>query len=320
MKQLGKKLLAALLCGLTCLSLFACNSDTPADTDAAPAESTAAVTDAPEPEAPVDTGWVSAIFGGGPIVTGGIRGLKAVKESGFNTVIIWSVHVHSDGTLYLNDLEVCKDGEFTGKTAWQEGWQSLKQGSTSVTRIELSVGAAGCADFEAIRDMIRQDGVGEDTLLYRNFKALIDATGADAVNYDDESCYDIDSAYKFGQMCESMGVKVTLCPYTNMTFWVNLKNKLGEELVDRIYLQCYDGGNYNNVGEWQRAMKMDIIPGYWDMHNSFNGKTAADVTEALKQNKRYVTGGFMWLYDDIRNLASPNTTADYAQAIMDAQP
>lgn len=322
MKNTAKRIIAALLSGLMLFPLLvACDQEKAPETTTAEdtATTTPATTEAAQPETPADTGWVSAIFGGGPIVTGGVKGLKTIKESGFNTVMIWSLHVHSDGTLYMNDVQVCKNGKYTGNKNWQAGWQDLKVGETSVTRIELSVGAAGCADFEAIRDLIKRDGTGEDTILYQNVKALIDAMDVDAVNYDDESCYDLDSAYKFGKMCESMGVKITLCPYTNMDFWVKLKNKFGEELCDRIYLQCYDGGTYNVVKDWQKAMGMDIIPGYWDMHNSWEGKTAAQVKTALKSNKKYITGGFMWLYDDIKKLKSPNTTKDYAEAIMAAQ-
>lgn len=311
MKHIAKRLLASLLCGLILpMSIVSCSGDDPssAETTSAP------VTTAPAPEDTTDPSWVSAIFGGGPFVTGGDIVARQLKRSGFNTIMIWSVHVHSNGNLVLNDILVCQDGEYVGDPEWAEAWKSLKEGQTSVTRIELSVGAWACSDFENIRTLIQRDGTGEDTLLYRNFKALIDATGADAINYDDETCYDVDNAVTFGKMCESMGVKVTLCPYTNMNFWVNVKNQLGTELVDRVYLQCYSGGANNDPKDWEKALDMKVIPGYWGVHGN-SGTTAEEVAKLLKSKKRYSTGGFMWLYDELQSNGSPNTVRDYAKAI-----
>lgn len=317
MKNIAKRLLVGLLCGLMLpMSLASCDGGA---TESTSATTTKATTTAPTPEPTGDPNWVSAIFGGGPFVVGGQSMLRTVKRSGFNTIMLWSVHVHENGDLVLNDLKVCSNGEYVGEQEWSDTWLAMKEGDTSVKRIELSIGAWGCADFENIKALIERDGTGEDTILYRNFKALIEASGADAVNYDDESCYDVDSAVKFGKMCESMGVKVTLCPYTNMNFWVNVKNQLGEELVDRIYLQCYDGGAGNVVSEWEEAFGMKIIPGYWNAQNATYGKSAAEVGEELKKNKRYVTGGFMWLYDEMTGKPAPNSVKNYASAINNAQ-
>lgn len=321
MRELTKRLLASILCGLMLpLSLASCSNTDTDDADSTSnttgATTTAPVQNTPEPEG--DPNWVSAIFGGGPFVTGGANMAVTMKRSGYNTIMLWSVHVGTDGDLIFNDIKVCEDGKYVGNEEWSEAWKSLKEGSTSIKRIELSVGAWGCPDFENIKALIERDGTGEDTILYRNFKALIEATGADAVNYDDESCYDVTSAVTFGRMCESMGMKVTLCPYMNMDFWVEVKNQLGEELVDRVYLQCYAGGRYNNVADWEKALDMKVIPGYWNIANTSEGKTAAEVGEALKANKDLITGGFMWLYDEMKGNGSPNTVRDYAAAINNA--
>lgn len=259
-------------------------------------------------------GSVSAIFGGGPFVTGGEAVMNDLKSSGFNTVIIWSIHPHENGDLYINDLLVCKGGKFVGKQEWVDGWQSLKRGKTSVTRVEISVGAWGCGDFENIRALINRDGTGKDTILYRNFEALKNATGADAVNYDDESCYDVPSSVQFGKMCASMGMKVALCPYTNTYYWRGVKEKLGD-IVDRVYLQCYAGGSGNNPASWKQALNMDIIPGLWCLNNGYQGDSASRVHSRMKGWRSSIEGGFMWLYDDMMKLSSPNATEDYASAI-----
>ena len=310
------RLFAAAMAALFCLT--ACSTGDPTATTTASTTTTTAVTTtvAPEPEEEPDNGWVSALFGGGPF-NGGKRNVQRFKNIGFDTIMLWSVHVHEDGTLYLNDIKVCENGEFVASDTVKEGWQYMKTKPTTIKRIELSVGAWGTPDFENIAALMKRDGTGEDTVLYKNFKALIEASGADAINYDDESSYDVSVAADFGHMMASMGMKITLCPYTAMSYWKGVYDALGSDLVDRIYLQCYDGGAGNNVQDWYRAFgNVKISPGYWCLHyNNSAGDTAAQVKSKLKGVKRYATGGFMWLYDDMQYLASPNTAKDYAEAI-----
>lgn len=267
--------------------------------------------------AKAEEGPVAAIFGGGPFVSGGQAVVDDIKASGFNTVMLWAVHVREDGDLYLNDVLVCEDGAYVGEASWATNWASLKQGTTSVNRIELSVGAWGSGAFENIKNLINAHGTGSETVLYKNFKALMEATGADAVNYDDEVTYDVTSAVQFGQMCNDMGMKVTLCPYTNSSFWKGVKDNLGN-IVDRVYLQCYAGGSGNNPGTWSNILGMNVIPGLWCLNNSSGGDTASEVQNQMEswENAYDIDGGFMWLYDDMQQLSSPNATADYANAIL----
>jgi hypothetical protein len=257
---------------------------------------------------------VSAIFGGGPFVTGGQPVMNQLKASGFNTVIIWSVHPQPNGDLYINDVLVCQNGNYVGDPAWATAWQSLKTGTTSVTRVEISVGAWGCSDFENIQALINANGTGSNTILYRNFLALKNATGADAVNFDDESLYNVNTTVQFGQMCAAMGMKVTLCPYTNSSFWSSVKSQLGS-IVDRVYLQCYAGGAGNSPSSWKSIMGMNVIPGLWCLHSGSQGDSASSVQAKLTNWKSSSDGGFIWLYDDLMKLSSPNSTADYANAI-----
>ena len=278
-----------------------------------------------EPYVPVVDDWVAAIFGGGPFVMGGQKVHDDIKNSGFNTLMIWSVHVQTDGSLWLNDMCAVKDGEwqinFPAGKKYVYVWDDLIAEDSSITRIELSVGAWGTKDFENIRTLMKKDGDGEDTVLYKNFKCLIEKTHATAINFDDESCYDADAMAAFGKMCGRMGMKITLCPYTSMSFWKSLKDKLGD-LCDRIYVQCYDGGAWNNPADWTKAMGMKVIPGYWCLNNekSSQGKTAADVKKNLEAHSSNITGGFMWLYDHMKQLTGKNTTADYGDAIISANP
>lgn len=260
---------------------------------------------------------VSAIYGGGPFYQGGQSVMNTLRASGFNTVMLWSIHVQENGDLYLNDIKICSNGSYIGNPAWVNQLTSLKTAPTSVKRIEVSVGAWGCKDFENIRTLINAQGTGTNSILYKNFLALKEATGADAVNYDDESCYDVTSAVTFGKMCAQMGYKITLAPYTRSSFWSSVKQQLGAT-VDRVYLQCYAGGSGNTPSAWNSSMGTKVIPGLWCLNSSSGGDSATQVNAQLREWKDSISGGFMWLYDDMQNLASPNATADYANAINSA--
>ncbi|MDA4815968.1 hypothetical protein NY538_16955, partial [Enterobacter hormaechei] len=78
---------------------------------------------------------------------------------------------------------------------------TLKTAPTSVKRVEVSIGAWGVPDFERMSRLLNGTaagcgstvvcGSGSNGILYRNFQALKAATGADAVNFDDESHYNV---------------------------------------------------------------------------------------------------------------------------------
>ena len=188
----------------------------------------------------------SAVYGGGPFYSGGQAVMDDLRASGFNTVILWSIHVEADtGNLILNDKLVASGGSYVGDPDWPARLATLKQQPTGVTRIEVSIGSGGTDDFAHIRDLVAAQGTGPTSILYRNFQALKAATGADAANFDDESTYDLNSSTQLGNMLSGLGYKITFAPYTSQSYWSSLKNALAGK-VDTIYLQAYDGGALND--------------------------------------------------------------------------
>src|SRR5262245_22914714 len=163
---------------------------------------------------PASAAAQSAVYGGGPFYSGGSAVMDTLRASGFKTVVLWTIHVHSNGDLFYNDKLVVSNGAYVGNSAWPGQLATLKQAPSSVTRIEIAVGSAGVADWETIRDLINSQGTGSNSILRRNFQALKNATGADAINDDDASGYDVNSTISFANMAASLGFKFTLCPYT----------------------------------------------------------------------------------------------------------
>ena len=63
----------------------------------------------------------------------------------------------------------------------------------------------------------------------------------DAVNNDDEHCYDASTAVRFHAMMYDLGYLTTVAPYTNKTFWRTLVENLNTSLpgaCDRVLVQC----------------------------------------------------------------------------------
>ncbi|MFI6074544.1 discoidin domain-containing protein [Actinoplanes sp. NPDC051343] len=267
-------------------------------------------------------GGRSAVYGGGPFYSGGQSVMNTLRASGFTTVVLWAIHVHADtGDLYLNDQLVVSNGQYVGNADWPAQLRTLKQAPTSVNRIEVSVGSAGPDDWGAIASLISQGGTGTSSILYRNFQALRSATGADAINDDDEQHYDLNSTTSFARMVISQGYTFTLVPYTNMGFWRSVKSNLGAS-VDRVYLQDYAGGTGNDPGAWASSLGMPVDPGLWSKHGSgcATGDSPTDVGNKMRAWKASagIPGGFMWLYDDIQACAGQYPASAYAAAINNA--
>ena len=261
----------------------------------------------------------SAIFGGGPFYNGGQAVMDDLRASGFDTVILWSIHVDAKtGNLILNDKLLVADGRYVGDPDWPSRLATLKRQPTGVRRIEVSIGSGGTNDFAAIRELVAAQGSGPDSILYRNFQALRAATGADAANFDDESTYDLDSSARFGNMLSALGYRLALVPYTKQSYWRSLKDALGGK-VDTIYLQVYDGGARNDPAAWSSAMGMSVSPGLWSLHGKacLQGDSPAVVRTKMSAWKATagISGGFMWLYDDMQACGAGAGAAQYAQAI-----
>ena len=262
----------------------------------------------------------SAIYGGGPFYADGQAVMNTLRSSGFTTVILWSIHVHPNGDLYYNDVLIVSNGRYVGDAGWPARLRTLKQAPTSVNRIEVSIGAWAVPDWENIAKLINAQGTGSSSILYRNFQALKTATGADAINNDDESFYQVGPTAAFARMAVGLGYsKFTFAPYTNQSFWAGLKNNLGNAIVDRVYLQGYAGGAGNNPASWSRTLGMNMDPGLWSKHGS--GCSAGDSPATVESKMRSwrssagITGGFMWLYDDMKKCSAQGTAAAYARAI-----
>jgi len=268
----------------------------------------------------------SAVFGGGPFYSGGQAVMDDIRASGFDAIVLWTIHVHSNGDLVFNDTRVVSNGAFVGDSGWPGRLRTLKQAPTSVSRIEVGVGSFGVPDFETIRTLMNAQGTGSGSILYRNFQALKTATGADAINFDDESAYDTAASVRFGVMLADLGYRITLCPYTNQSHWTAVRSQINSQrpgTVDRVHLQAYAGGTGNDPASWNSAFGgFKVDPGLWSRHGTScsEGDSPSTVQSKMTswKNSAGIVGGFMWLYDDIQKCSSQGTARQYATAINNA--
>lgn len=249
---------------------------------------------------------VSGVYAGGHIRRGRPGTIEKLRKSGFTYILLFNVHVEADGTLITDGETICKNGEYVfGNTQpyYQEDIKALKTAPTSIQRVEIVIGGWGNDSYNHIKDLINQSGTGSNTMLYKNFKALKEAVPEiDAVNNDDENCYDAETAAKFHIMMYNLGYKTTLAPYTYKSFWQDLCNKIRASkpnAVDRIMVQCYDGGagNLNQVGTWTFTGVTERHAGLLDYSNDW------DVDRNVAQFQKWAdegvaTGGFVWLFND----------------------
>lgn len=250
-----------------------------------------------------------------------------LKSSGFNTIILSSFYIKVNGDVYSGDDNknpIIHDGKYVGDTAWLRRVASLKQGRTSVTRIEILLEGRWFNQppntFDYIKDWTDSTksfpgivtGTGTNSTLYKINKIFKDVIGADAICIDDESVYDSPSIIKLGRMVSKMNMHMTLCPYRTVPYWKEVIEESQKGLIDAIYLQCYDGGARTSPGPWVKNAGTDI-PVYpiFLCRGAFNtcatdhnSKTPDEIKAQMihfKKDYPAMKGGAIWQMADIKD-------------------
>ncbi|KAF2467716.1 uncharacterized protein BDR25DRAFT_233988 [Lindgomyces ingoldianus] len=237
----------------------------------------------------------------------------ALKTSGFNTLIMFGVGILDNGDImyYSNtagskDVKIAANGAYVGGDALADKVRSFKKNDTGIDRLEISMNA------QHVRDLMAAPGPSTETPLYRNFEALKTAWSLDAVNNDDESIYHSSSTVSFAKMLGKIGYKYTISPYTSTNFWRTITTQLNDGLtepnllMDRVYLQCYDGGASNDPASWQSSLGMKVVPLVWvtnDSKPSYGTSVAQARTKFTGWSKRGgLAGGGYWNDYDIEKM------------------
>lgn len=242
--------------------------------------------------------------------------VENLRNSGFTDVAYFNITVGPDGTLASDyNFEenqphdgggiVCKDGKYVfgdetigHNPYFAQDMRDLKKQPTAIKRISICIGGWGNNSYDHIRDLINKYGTDSTTTLYKNWKALLDTLQVvDAVNNDDEYEYDLSTAVKFHEMLWHLGLHTTIAPYTRQSWWRDFVTQVNDSCpgaVDRIWVQCYDGGAGNDPRNWD----FNGIERYGGRTNyETNMATSINVMQGWK-NAGSAVGGFLWDYND----------------------
>ncbi len=279
--------------------------------------------------AAAQTGYVG-IFGGGPLYKHVANNVSEIQKSGFTEVIVWSVEVGSTGDLNLNgEFPLTSKGAYVGNNTWPSfaaDLASMKQGTPK--RITLSIGSSNYGDWQDIQALVNSTaaggGTGSDSILYKDFQALKTALpSVDAIDFDDENNQDSASTTKFAVMLGGLGYHVMLDAYDNASYWTSVAtaiNQASPGTVDGVHLQAYAGGTGNNPCSGWDFGGIPVYPGLEDDTLSDGGNVTPAQAQSTMSGWRSqcgITGGFLWLYDDIagKTVNGGSETAAYASAI-----
>lgn len=252
-----------------------------------------------------------------------------LQQSGFTTVILWTLHVDQDGSLVYNDAVIVRDGVFADTFNYLPGLLAQLTSTGSVKNVLFCIGSGGVNDFQSIQTLLSTPA-GHLTLA-RNFSALAAALPISGYDFDDESLYDPKVTAQLTEMlCAKNQMIITYCPY-------EYQHKAWNPALQDVYdnnqeqypslgqsvqwwnLQCYSGGGGNSPKAWADALpsgagitdpKAFIIPGYDGAQSpdSIQAQFAALAKDGL------TGGGFIWNSTNIFN--GPYPPAAYAQAII----
>jgi hypothetical protein len=256
-----------------------------------------------------------------------------IRNSGFTTLVIWTIHVQTDGSLVLNDQPIISNGAYVGRAGWPAEVAAFKSGTTSISRIEVGLSSHNDSTFLNIRDLVFSQGTGTNGILYKNFQALKKAVPViDGINYDEEShIYDQNVLYtmeQFSLMLADLGFHLELDVFCCSEAWISVFNAVNGPkpgTIDRIDLQCYAGGGGNDPCAWNGSFGgLQVTSGLWAYPSTESGgywsKTPSQVQSQMSawNSSCNLAGGFMWYLDDMLLATNQYAVADYATAINTA--
>src|SRR5579872_3913339 len=153
------------------------------------------------------TGY-TGIFGGGPFYKNASANITEIENSGFTEAIVWSIEVSSTGDLNFNgEFPLTSGGVYVGDQYYPNfaaEMATLKQGT--VKRVTFSIGSSNFGDWQDITALVKSQGTGPTSILYKDFQALKTAIPAlDAVDFDDENSFNSPTTIAFGVMLGKLG-------------------------------------------------------------------------------------------------------------------
>lgn len=240
------------------------------------------------------------IYASGAFCFGETIAVNDLLYAKYSAVILWSLHVHAGGDLWINDTLLVANGVYNEGQPMNLASRlaTLRKNGTAIL---FSVGSGGADDWGNIQNLIDKYGIGPVNPLYQNMLALKTAMknaggDIDAIDFDNEDNLNADVLVKFTTLIQALNYSsVTFCPWTSPDIWQNaltqVVKKFGPNYVSAIHLQCYSGGNGTSPQDWYPIItaagsKALMIPGlatnqanpgpWWDNDNNRPGGSVVE--------------------------------------------
>jgi hypothetical protein len=251
-----------------------------------------------------------------------------LKRSGFNTILLSSFYIHADGDLYSGDSHqpIIHEGKWVGDASYVKRVKDLKKNS-SISRIEILLEGRWYGQppntFDFIRDWYDPakavpgivTGTGKQSTLYGIIKVLKEVLGADAFCIDDESVYDSPSIIAMGKVAADLNMHMTLCPFRKNKYWAEILAASDKNVVDALYLQCYDGGIRNEIRDWVQGTRLQqpiypifMVRGSFSTCDTHKGsKSVAEISKQLRGFKKdypEMSGAAIWQMEDLKSFVT----------------
>lgn len=259
-----------------------------------------------------------------------VRQANQLAESGFTTLMLFSLHVYPHGELYWGRNPLAIAGRIVYPYL-DEQVPSLPQllarlREGTVNTVLFSIGSAAAADWTHIQQLLADDE-GRAELL-RNFTAVADWLGLDGFDFDCEETVSDDTIAVMAELLAPVGRShiITFCPYTDPDTWLArlqlVYARHGRQLVSWWNLQCYAGGSSNDPGDWIELLRNSpepigvtdyaafIVPGF---ATDENGGPSGICTTLQKYQQLKLSGAFVWNSGGV--LETDNSAAQYAKAV-----
>jgi len=256
---------------------------------------------------------------------------QAIAASDFNLVMLASMHVHDDGSLWFNETKMISSnpptpaGELSPNLA--PCIETMKRKPSGSGKVLASFGgggvwdnnAVGYWDFLAIQKLIAQYPNPADNPFFQNLQCMF-ATYPGIDGFD----IDLESYSGYPQFASTLVTLIawlsrnqhlaTLCPYDAPSFWCDVvkQTQSGGGKVAWVNLQNAFGG----VSEFAGPLE-DVGVGIGSIVGGLqtNGMSSDEVRsyfDVMKAQYPDIGGGWLWNLEDF----GTKNTAAYASAVV----
>lgn len=248
--------------------------------------------------------------------------------SNFNLIMLASLHVHEDGTIYYGDTPMISGGQPSGQlTPNLATCISKMKGSAFDGTVLASFGggglfhgeAVGWYDFTHIQALIDQYPNPADNPFFQNLACLFSTYPIDGFDIDLESYQGYDAftptLITIIEWLRKNGRIATLCPYDAPDFWCNVVKQTqssGAPTIAWVNLQNASGTLPEFVTQLDGVgVGLSSIVGGLQV-NSMTTDEVTSYFQGIASSYPGIGGGWLW---DLETFGLPNTVA-YASAVL----